>query len=148
MNALFRPLSKVLFDSDLILTRLLLALSEFFWAVLLLWPGPTFGRPTYTVMSKVMSEEMWGAVFLASALTQFVIVFTEKYHSVFARVFAAWNAFLWMFVVISMMASVYPPPAAISAEIVMALSAVWLWIRPYLLADIYREGLSRARQPV
>jgi hypothetical protein len=148
MNKLFRPLSKVLFDSDLILTRLLLALSEFFWAALLLWPGPTFGRPTYTMMSKVMSEEVWGLVFLLSASIQFAIVFTETYHSKWARGFAAWNAFLWMFVVISMMLSVYPPPAAISAEIVMAISALWLWIRPYLLADIYREGLSRARQSV
>lgn len=40
--------------------------------------------------------------------------------------FAAYNALLWVFVVGSMLLSVYPPPAAISAEIVMTCAATWM----------------------
>ena len=146
MNKLLLPLSRVLFDSDMLLTRMMLAFSEFVWAILLLWDGCTFcGRPTYTGMSHVMNEEAWGFIFLLSGVTQLTIVLNECYHDTWARFFAGWNAGLWTFVVIAMLMSVYPPPAAISAEIIMSLSAIWLWVRPYILADIYTKGYSRAR---
>ena len=36
---LINNLSKALWDSDLVATRIVLSLSEMFWAVMLLWPG-------------------------------------------------------------------------------------------------------------
>lgn len=120
---------QIMFYSDLQATRWTLGFAEFLWAVTLLWPGETFGRPTYHVMAQVMTEEAWGFVFLMSAVTQFAILFQGKYHERFPVIFAAWNAALWAYVVFSMYLSVTPPPAAISGETALALAAFWVWIR-------------------
>lgn len=139
-NKYLSSLSRALWDSDLIGTRLSLAIGEFFWAVMLLWAGDTFGRPTYHHMVIIANEEIWGLVFLVSAVTQLSIVLMDDMHSKFARYFAAWNASLWAFVVWSMLASVYPPPAAIGGEIALAFAAGWVWLRPYILAEGYKRA--------
>lgn len=130
-----QALSKALWDSDLIATRIMLSIAEFSWFIMLAWPGDTFGRPTYTHMALIVNEEVWSIVFLLSAITQFTIVLQEDIHSKFARYFAAWNAAFWGYVVVSMLLSVYPPPAAIGGEIALAFAAGWIWIRPYILSE-------------
>ena len=132
-------LSRALWDSDLIGTRVSLFIGELLWAVMLLWIGDTFSRPTYNHMALVFNEEVWGIIFLVSSITQLTIVLTNDMHSRFARYFACWNAALWGYVVFSMLVSVYPPPAAIGGEIALALAASWVWLRPYLLAEGYRR---------
>lgn len=139
-NKYLSSLSRALWDSDLIGARLSLAIGEFFWAVMLLWVGDTFGRPTYHHMAIIANEEIWGLVFLVSSVTQLSIVLMDDMHSKFARYFAAWNASLWVFVVWSMLASVYPPPAAIGGEIALAFAAGWVWLRPYILAEGYKRA--------
>jgi len=136
------------FDTQMVSTRLVLALSEFTWAVLLLWPGDTFGRPTYTGMAAIMTESHWGAVFLATAVMQLAIITRGNFHSREARYFAAFNAALWLFVVGSMLASVYPPPAAISAEIVLSIAAFWIWFRPFLERNIILKARANVRHPL
>ena len=131
---LINNLSKALWDSDLVATRIVLALSEMFWAVMLLWSGDTFTRPTYALMSKATNEEVWGVLFLVSSITQMSIVLMDDMYSRFARYFAGWNAALWTYVVTSMLISVQPPPAAIGGEIALALFAIWIWVRPNILA--------------
>lgn len=133
-------MSEALFDSDLIATRLALALAELLWAVMLLWPGDTFARPTYAVLALAAPEEAWAALFLVTSFLQFSIVVEADYHGLFARYFAAWNAALWGFVVGAMLVAVYPPPAAIGGEIALSVSAFWIWIRPFIIA----EGVRRA----
>lgn len=136
---MLRALSAALWDSDLVSSRLTLAFGEFCWTVVLFWPGDTFDRPTYSHMSVVMNEEIWGIVFLLSCMTQVTIVLLDDMHSTFARYFACWNAGLWVYTVYSMLSSVYPPPAAIGGEIALALSACWIWARPYIVAQGYRR---------
>lgn len=125
----------------MVVTRLWLGVAEFFWFLLLAWPGDTFGRPSYYHMAHVTTEEAWAFIFLLSSVTQITIVLKRDFHGKMARYFAAWNAALWSFVVASIMCSVTPPPAAISGELTLAIAAVWIWIRPYLLA----KGIERAR---
>lgn len=132
--------SRVLFDTDLIATRLVLAFAELMWGIMLFWPGDTFGRPTYHVMAHVMNEEAWALVFLVSAVTQVAIVLLEDYNSRFARYFACWNGLLWSYVVVSMLLSVYPPPAAVGGEIALALSACWIFLRPFILSIGYHRA--------
>jgi len=125
--------TRMLWDADLIGSRATLALAEMLWAVMLWWPGDTFSRPTYTHIAVVMPEDAWGLVFALSSVTQLSIIVQNDFHSRFARYFAGWNFALWAFVVISMLLSVYPPPAAIAGEIALMFSAWWIWSRPYLL---------------
>lgn len=139
-----RSLSIAVWDSDLVASRLTLFAAEAFWAVMLIWPGETFDRPTYTAMAHVATEEAWAAVFAASALTQLMVVLMNDYHSPFARCFAGWNALLWIYTVAGMMFSVYPPPAAIGGEIALAISAVWIFVRPYALSAMQGRAYARA----
>lgn len=132
-----KSFSSALWDTQLISSRITLAMGELFWAIMLLWPGDTFGRPAYSHMAAAMSEEMWGIIFLVSGVTQLTIVILDDMHSTFARYFAAWNATLWCYTVYSMLASMYPPPAAIGGEIALAIAAAWIFIRPYILARGY-----------
>lgn len=133
-------LSKALFDSDLVASRLALALAEMCWAAMLLWPGDTFDRPTYSMMGHVENEHTWAFAFFVTSVMQFSIVVQADYHGKFARYFAGWNAALWIFTVTSMLLSVHPPPAAIGGEIALMVTATWVWLRPFVLA----EGLHRA----
>ena len=145
MSSACTPLAKAMFDDKMVNTRIVLALSEFLWAVLLLWPGDTFTRPTYAHMALVISEEAWGVVFAMSAAMQLTIVLQGDFHSRFARYFAAWNMVLWVYVVSSMLLSVYPPPAAVSGEIVLAGFAFWIWLRPYVIVGWLRRIYAQQR---
>lgn len=133
--------SRALFDTDLIASRMILSAAEMFWAIMLFWPGNSFDRPTYSVMAVCFPETVWAIMFLLMGLMQISIVITEEFHSTFARTFAALNAIFWTFVVVSMLLSVSPPPAAIGGEVALAMAAIWIFVRPYVL---YR-GIVRAR---
>lgn len=140
LKKLLNALSRALWDSDLISTRLTLAISELCWAIMLFWIGDTFDRPAYTYMASIMSEELWATLFFISSCIQFGIVLSEKYHTTFARVFSGWNAVLWCYVVISMLISVYPPSADIGGEIGLAIAAFWIWVRPHILVRGYERA--------
>lgn len=109
--------------------RFMLAMAETIWAVTLLWPGDTFTRPTYEQMSRLMSEEWWALAFAATAIGQWIILLTGRYHTAGAIRFALWNMLLWWFVTVSMYLSVYPPPAAISGELALCFGATWVYLR-------------------
>ena len=137
-----RAVCRAIFDTQLVSARILLAIAEFFWAILLLWPGDTFDRPTYSLMAHVMGEESWGFLFLITSIIQAKIVLTEDFHTWFARDFAFFNACVWSTVVFSMLLSVYPPPAAISGEIALMFAAVWIWVQPIII----KQGILYARK--
>lgn len=136
-----RAATRALFDSDLVASRMILGTAELIWALLLFWPGDTFARPTYTLMAEVASEEVWAAAFTVMGVLQLGIVISEAFHSLFARVFAVLNALFWVFVVMSMLLSITPVPAAIGGEIALAMAAVWIFVRPYI---VFR-GIVHAR---
>lgn len=131
---IYQKTSSLIFDTDLLGTRFTLGLAELIWALTLFWPGNTFDRPTYEVMAHLFSEEMWGLIFLISGVTQLTIAVSGNVNHWFSRIFAGWNAALWVYVVIAMYFSVYPPPAAISGEAALALASIWIWVRPFILA--------------
>lgn len=122
-------LIELVYGSDLMATRFLLGVAELLWAATLLWPGDTFGRPTYHGMQQMFNEETWGFIFLFSSFMQFQILANRNFHNALAVTFAGWNSLLWIFCVVSMYMSVYPPPAAISGELALALGASWVFVR-------------------
>lgn len=109
--------------------RFILAMAETIWACTLLWPGDTFARPTYHLMSAIATEATWSIIFAVTAAAQWYILFSGRYHDRFSILFAACNAVLWWWVCISMYMSVYPPPAAISGELALAFAATWVFVR-------------------
>jgi hypothetical protein len=131
---LYQKTSNLIFDTDLLGTRFTLGLAELIWALTLFWPGDTFDRPTYEIMSHLFSEHTWGFIFLLSGVTQLTIAISGLVDHWFSKLFAGWNAVIWIYVVISMYFSVTPPPAAISGEAALALASIWIWVRPFILA--------------
>ena len=135
-----RNLSNALFDTDLISTRITLAMAEVLWALMLFWPGDTFVRPTYAIISGVMSETVWAFTFLISGILQTGIVLFNQYGKPWTQVFANWNAVLWVFVVGASLMSVYPPPAAIGGEIALACASFWIWVRPIIIREVFNRA--------
>ena len=109
--------------------RWLLATAETLWAITLFGPGDTFDRPTYNQMALIMSEFWWAVVFSVTAVCQWSVLLRGCYHSRPAVAFAFWNQMLWWYIVVSMYLSVYPPPAAISGELALAMGASWVYLR-------------------
>ena len=144
MNKALDGMSDALFDSDLIASRLALFLAEALWAVMLFWPGDTFDRPTYSEMAKIAPELVWATAFGLSAVLQICIVIYRQCDRTWAHVFACWNAVLWCSSIVLMLVGVYPPPAAIGGEVALAVSALWIAVRPCILAKGERHAAAAA----
>lgn len=144
MSKALDGMSRALFDSDLIASRLTLFLAEALWAVMLFWPGDTFDRPTYSEMSKLAPELVWALAFGISAMLQICIVIYRQCGHTWAHIFACWNAMLWCSSVMLMLKGVYPPPAAIGGEVALAVSALWIAIRPAILQKGERHAAAAA----
>lgn len=144
MSRAIPGMSRALFDSDLIATRLALFIAEALWAVMLFWPGDTFDRPTYSEMAKLAPELVWATAFGISAVLQISIVVYQQCGRAWAHLFAAWNASLWCASVVLMVKGVYPPPAAIGGEVALAVSALWIAIRPAILQKGERYAAAAA----
>lgn len=140
INRYLQSLSRALWDSDLIATRISLFFAEILWAIMLFWPGDTFSRPTYSLMSAIADEKTWAILFFITGVLQLGIVAVDSLHTTFARYFAAWNATLWLYVAFSMLLSIFPTPAAIGGDIALALAAGWVCIRPYILSEGYKRA--------
>ena len=145
MSKALDGMSRALFDSDLIASRLALSLAEALWAIMLFWPGDTFGRPTYSEMAKLAPELVWATAFGVSAVLQICIVIYRQCEHTWAQLFTCWNAALWCGSVVLMLKGVYPPPAAIGGEVALAVSALWIAIRPSILQKGERHAAAAMR---
>lgn len=131
--------SRLLWDTNLIASRFTLALAEFMWGTLLLWPGSTFDRTYYINMSHVFTEVIWGSIFIITSILQLTILLSNNLHSRFARIFAVWNVAVWVTIVYSL-AFIYPLSASLGSEVALTLVATWILVRPYILAEGYRRA--------
>lgn len=111
--------------------------SGFLWAGLLLIPGDTIDRPTYRHMHQIIrSDEGWAAVFLTVAMLQLWRLFAitgsrGKWLDFSLKITAC---FLYGFTAIACLTSIFPAPAAMADNIVVAIAAWW---------DLYRWDVRR-----
>ena len=140
---LIHSVNHMLWDTDLIGSRVTLAFGSFFWALLLLWPGTTYQLPLYSSYFFPMPGSVWGILFLITGAVQAGILIVDALHSRLARYADSWNAILWLYVVVSVAISTYPPPAIIGGEIALAASALWIWARPHILIEGYKRVAKR-----
>lgn len=110
-------------------TRVVLACGSLLWALMLFWPGDTFGRPTYTLMHRFASEWAWASLFLVNGLYSLYAITTDQRSKTALLVEGALGCALWSGSCICMLMSVYPPPAAIAGEISLAFAAWWHLVR-------------------
>lgn len=114
--------------SELRIGQALSFLSAVIWVICLMWPGETMHRPTYQVMAAFTDDFGWAVVFaLVAGLQGTRLLLSPSLPAPMASMINGLVAFVWVFTSISMLASVYPPPAAIAGEIVVTLASVWVF---------------------
>ena len=138
---LFRRYMYILFNADLQAVRIMLAWGAIFWSLMLFWPGNTFDRPTYHIMSHYASEAVWAAAFGVQGVVMMWSLLSGKHSKLTLISDAVLGCILWTASCLCMLASVYPPPAAISAEITSAVASWWVLVR----YNLPRNGVLRDR---
>lgn len=128
--------SEILFNGDISQLRLILGFSEILWGLNCLYPGDSFSRDQYAGMAAIMSEEMWGVVFLMSAIIQISIVIFHLEYKIMSRIFSFWNMVIWGVSVFSIFLSIHPPEIAMSGELVLFMVSFWSFLRPILLCNL------------
>lgn len=127
-------LKQLFLYGDLSMAKLTLSMASILWGILLFWPGDTFGpsRHTYSLMAEWMSEHTWATLFILHGfISSWAVIWCRK---------DAWlvigdcvlGGLLWTCSCSLMMCAYLPndpPPAAISAEIVLAILSWWFLIR-------------------
>lgn len=122
-------LHRIFWKGDTEVVRMLISVASLMWSFLLFWPGDTFARPTYTLMAEFGSEHVWGTLFLVQGLAGvFSILYNCKKICILV-LDSILGCILWTGSCVAMVLSVYPPPAAISAEIIVAWFSWWLLLR-------------------
>jgi hypothetical protein len=138
---IWHSISRLLWDSDLAASRFILAVAELIWAIILFIPGATFAQNVFPSLG-FLPDYIWGFIFLFSCVIQISIILYEHMGTKFAKAFAMFNAFLWIYLVLSIIIDSYPPVIGVAGEITLMLTAIWICIRPYILAEgLYRAGI-------
>lgn len=127
----------VMWRSDLLTTRFTLAIAALVWATLLLWPGQLFtpARQTYHFMSEIASEEVWGALFALQGVVMIYSLIFNKINRYMWVLDGVLGCVLWTTATVACFAShwiigvSYSPPAAMSAEVALALASWWHLVR-------------------
>ena len=120
---------RIFWKGDTEVFRMFMALASLTWSFLLFWPGDTFARPTYKLMAEFGTEHVWAVLFLIQGLAGlFSLLYNCKKICILV-LDSILGCILWTGSCVAMLLSVYPPPAAISAEIIVAWFSWWLLIR-------------------
>lgn len=123
-------LNFLFWNKDTSVAQFFIGLASMFWAIMLFWPGDTFERQTYWLMAEMMVEHAWALFFLMNGF--FMIIMSTRVWILNFWIEITWTTIscvLWSASCIAMLLAVYPPPAAISAEISLALAAWWVLVR-------------------
>ena len=132
-------MSRVLWDTDLVGSRFTLGLAEFLWGFLLLWPNKLIVLSGLVPGLTFVPSYVGGLIMIATGICQFVILLGNDMHTKFARHFATWNTLVWVVVVYGLVSSKYPPPSSTGGGLALALSAFWIWVRPYILVEGHKR---------
>ena len=139
----------LLWGSDLLGTRFLLAVSSLAWAAMLFWPGQLFpsveqitagtGRTTYAIMAYIGAyiggEVGWGALFSLHGMAALIGILYDIRTRLFLWLEGILGCLLWTAATISCFVShfhgwaTYNPPAAMAAELMMTFGAWWVLVR-------------------
>ena len=146
----------ILIYDRMLMSRLGLAVGSLLWAIQLLLPASLFptpeqiaagvGRQTYSLMATVAPEEVWAILFLLHGSATLYALCRHVRSGALVWVDGILGCVLWSGATLFCFAAhwpknlpwleawmAYPPPAAMSADLVLAFFAWWHMIR--LLAD-------------
>jgi hypothetical protein len=106
-------------------------ISGYLWAACLAFDGDTLQRATYKYMAQIAPEWVWMGWFFAVATIQTWRLFSRPHrrmwHLDLTIKFVAMMT--WVTVAVACMISQYPPAAAVSDTIVIAIACLWDFLR-------------------
>ncbi len=125
----------LLFNASTELSLAWVGLSSMVFGLLLLWPGVSFHYPEYQILSKFAGETTWGALFLVQGSVMiWAMLAGYKTKFLFLSDTIVGTA-LWTITCLSILLSVYPPPADSATTLVLAITSWWIMVR-YQIPDI------------
>lgn len=98
------------------------------WAICLAFPGDTLARPTYKIMAHVGPEVAWVLAFVTISALQswrFWCRITTDYEIAVEGVIKTAATVMWTYIAYACMFAQYPPAAAVSDTVVVALLTWW-----------------------
>jgi hypothetical protein len=119
----------LLFVSSTETMRVHIALGSLLWGILLLTPGDTFDRPTYTYMAMIGPELAWAVAHLVHGGASMLSVLTGRRGFVVCVLDPVLGCVLWTSSAIAMLIAVYPLPAAIAPHLMGAAVSWWMLVR-------------------
>jgi uncharacterized membrane protein HdeD (DUF308 family) len=136
-ETLCRRANRIIWHSDLLTTRVSIAIGSLVWGLLLLWPGELFvpARTTYRLMAEIASEQAWGVAFLCHGMIAMITLLQNKACRTSYLFDALLGCTLWTTATLACFAShwkagvYYAPPAAMSAEVSLMLASWWYLAR-------------------
>ena len=146
LSYLKKRLYEIVWCSDLLTTRVSLAIGSLIWGLLLLWPGELFtpARTTYRLMSEIANENVWGVIFVAHSIVSFWQLITRNLKSTGAIANSFVGCILWTSSTIACFLShfvtleTFQPPAALGADFAFVLASWWVLTKS--LIERYRNG--------
>ena len=134
LSYLKKRLYEIIWCSDLLTTRVSLAIGSLLWGILLLWPGVLFtpARTTYRLMAEVANENVWGVIFVIHALVSFWQLITRHLKSTCAIANNLVGCVLWTSSTLACFLSHYvslesfQPPAALGADLAFVFASWWI----------------------
>ena len=145
-------LKYIFLRDSMLMSRFGVAVGSLLWAIQLALPVALFptasqiaegrGRQTYAVMASLAPEGVWAALFLIHAVWAFYTILTNDRNAVSLAADGFLGCILWTGSTAACYATywpaglsfwdavwAYPPPAAMSGELVMAFYSWWHMIR-------------------
>lgn len=152
-NSLF----KILVQTPLLATRLWLCLGALMWSILLMWPGELFipSRTTYVLMAKVAPEHVWALAFFTQSVWAFYTLRTGTRNNVTLAMDALLGCVLWTsstllcfiahwpsgYTTFFEQLDHYPPPAAMSGEVVLVIASWWHLVRHWAEEETLQDTM-------
>lgn len=147
MNAALKQnIFNMIFYSDLRGTKFILGFHNIIWAIMLTWEGNTFSLPTYNTLSAVMSEELWGIVFMLLGFIQWFLLVHNDSNSRFYIAFTGLQSAVLTYCTISLFIMMPPANAILAGEISLTLAAGWVFIMSGFPLRDRRKGYSSDRR--
>lgn len=147
-DRLLPRLYDIVFRSDLVAIRLVLAVGAILIGMGFLWPVPVFptaaqlaagtGRHTYALMAQMAPEWMWGTAFFVQGIIMLWCLLIDYHNRYLLWIDACFGSLLWTLAVgacylaywqgfDNLMA--YRPPAIMGGEVAAAAASWWCFVR-------------------
>lgn len=105
------------------------ACASLLWGIILLLPNEAYTITLFDGMNHLLAENQWGLLFLFHGLISFFCTITHKKDLVAFVLDVTYGMILWTTVTVALVVSSKIIPAHLSAQIVLAICTIWLFIR-------------------